>query len=176
MSSFPSLRLQVVIFHFQFFIPVTDTWRINNRINLYLLDAIAPESLDDAVTMKGRTVGATFAHLHNVRLMWLKSAAPELLEGVAKIEGAEANDPARLREGLERSGEAIAMLLDKAAAEGGMAPRSAPSRSDRAPPQGRRDAAGQESRVRDVGVGKSVKKDGGRCVLFRVGSSIRTRR
>lgn len=35
---------------------------------------------------KGRSVGELFAHTLNVRLMWLKSAAPELLAGFAQIE------------------------------------------------------------------------------------------
>ncbi|HVK39091.1 MAG TPA: DinB family protein [Candidatus Kapabacteria bacterium] len=98
---------------------LADTFRIHNRINLYLLAAIAPESLDDGATMKGRTVGETFAHLHNVRLMWIKAAAPELLDGLEKIERERAHDPALLAEALERSGEAIATLLDNAAAAGG---------------------------------------------------------
>ena len=98
---------------------LADTFRIHNRINLYLLAAIAPESLDDGATMKGRTVGETFAHLHNVRLMWIKAAAPELLDGLEKIERERAHDPALLAESLERSGEAIATLLDNAAAAGG---------------------------------------------------------
>jgi uncharacterized damage-inducible protein DinB len=98
---------------------LADTFRIHNRINLYLLAAIAPESLDDAATMKGRTVGETFAHLHNVRLMWIKAAAPELIGDLEKIEREQAHDHALLAEALERSGEAIATLLDNASAAGG---------------------------------------------------------
>jgi uncharacterized damage-inducible protein DinB len=52
---------------------IVDTWNINNRINLYLLEAIPPEALNDISTSKGRTVAQQVAHLHNVRLMWLKS-------------------------------------------------------------------------------------------------------
>lgn len=32
---------------------IIETWNINNRINLYLLDAIAPEHLDDQLSSKG---------------------------------------------------------------------------------------------------------------------------
>ena len=63
-----------------------DGWMINNRINRYLLDAIPREALASASASKGRSVGEMFAHLHNVRLMWLKSAAPDLLEGLEKVE------------------------------------------------------------------------------------------
>ncbi len=64
---------------------ILDTWNIHTRINLYLLDAIAPEAFNDVSASKGRSVGEQFAHMHNTRLIWLKSAAPELLEGLEKI-------------------------------------------------------------------------------------------
>ena len=88
-----------------------ESWEIHNRINLYLLDAVPAEALGDLSASKGRTVGEQFAHLHNVRLMWLKSAAPALLEGLEKIEKEAAGDAALLRASLERSGEAVARLL-----------------------------------------------------------------
>ena len=64
-----------------------ETWEIHNRINLYLLDAVEPEHLKDTSSSKGRNVGEQFAHIHNVRLMWLKQAAPELLSKLTKIRG-----------------------------------------------------------------------------------------
>jgi DinB family len=57
---------------------ILDTWRISHRINLYLLDSIPDEALDDVAPTKGRSVRKQLAHLHNVRLMWLKVAAPDL--------------------------------------------------------------------------------------------------
>src|SRR3954463_4670293 len=83
-----------------------DTWNIHNRINLYVLDAIAPESLRSVSTSKGRSVGEQFAHIHNVRLMWLKSAAPELMEGIEKIEKEQATDKDLLQHELDASGRA----------------------------------------------------------------------
>ena len=66
--------------------PLTETWQIHNRINLYLLDAIEEVNLADQASSKGRRVGEQFAHIHSVRMMWLKVAAPDLLEGLPKIE------------------------------------------------------------------------------------------
>ena len=91
---------------------VLDTWRIHNRINLYLLDAIAPEALEDVGPTKGRSVGLHIAHLHNVRLMWLKSAAPELLDGLGKIESDSPVDHVLLRRSLEASSAAVERLLE----------------------------------------------------------------
>ncbi|HEU0015194.1 MAG TPA: DinB family protein [Longimicrobium sp.] len=97
---------------------LVETWRIHDRINRYLLDAIPPEALGDVAQTKGRSVAETFAHVHNVRLMWLKEAAPELLEGLEKLEKGAALDHAALRAALTVSGEAVAALLERAL-EGG---------------------------------------------------------
>jgi uncharacterized damage-inducible protein DinB len=91
-----------------------ETWDLHNRINLYVLDAIDPESLGDVSPAKGRTVGELFAHLHNVRLMWLKAAAPELLKNLNKIEKTEAGKKSLLRKSLLDSGIAIGLLLKNA--------------------------------------------------------------
>jgi uncharacterized damage-inducible protein DinB len=96
-----------------------ETWHIHDRINLYLLEAVPDEALASVSASKGRSVGEQFAHLHDVRLMWLKAAAPELLEGLEKFSKEAATDKARLRQALTKSGEAIAALLKKAFAAGG---------------------------------------------------------
>ncbi len=98
---------------------ILDTWNIHNRVNLYMLDAIAPEALDDVSASKGRSVGEEFAHMHNVRLMWLKSAALELMEGQEKIEKEQSGDKALLLSALAKSGEAIVVLLKTAFERGG---------------------------------------------------------
>jgi uncharacterized damage-inducible protein DinB len=96
-----------------------DAWEIHNRINIYLLDAIDPGHLTDLSASKGRTVGEQFAHIHNVRLMWLKSAAPELLDRVQKIEKENAGDKRLLEESLIESGKVMSELLNRAEAAGG---------------------------------------------------------
>jgi uncharacterized damage-inducible protein DinB len=99
---------------------ILDTWRIHNRINLYVLDAIAPEALQGIPTgTKGRSVGEDFAHMHNTRLMWLEVAAPDMLEGLAKLDKAQATDKELLRQSLTSSGEAVEILLQRGLAAGG---------------------------------------------------------
>jgi uncharacterized damage-inducible protein DinB len=90
---------------------LVDTWRIQNRINLYLLDVIADVALDDVAPTKGRSVGKAFAHLHNVRLMWLDAAAKDLGDGLTKLDLDASLDRAALRGALEASGLAIEALL-----------------------------------------------------------------
>jgi uncharacterized damage-inducible protein DinB len=98
---------------------VLETWHIHARINLYLLDSIAPPALLTYSASKGRSVGEQFAHIHNVRLMWLKAAAPELLKGLAKIENPQAKDKQLLQKSLAASAQAIATLLGQSLATGG---------------------------------------------------------
>jgi uncharacterized damage-inducible protein DinB len=89
-----------------------ETWRINCRINLYLLAAIG----DDLMLIKlakGKSVAGNFTHIHNVRLMWLKAAAPNLWEGQTKFEDA-AVTRAELDQRLNESAAAIEQLIASA--------------------------------------------------------------
>ena len=92
--------------------PFIEAWQIHNRINLYLLNAIEEAHLADISASKGRNVGEQFAHIHGVRLMWFKAAAPELLEGLAKIEKGSITKKL-LAEELEKSSEVMCTLLAK---------------------------------------------------------------
>lgn len=90
-----------------------ETWLINDRMNNFLLKDIKQENLADRSAMKGRSVGEQFAHIHNVRLLWLKVALPELLNGVAKIEKENGITKELLGKELSKSAEAIAQLLEQ---------------------------------------------------------------
>jgi uncharacterized damage-inducible protein DinB len=97
---------------------LVETWAIHNRIHLYLLQAIKSDALAAALP-KCRSVYDQFAHIHNVRLMWLKSGGPELLAGLDKLETKSGGTIDQLRAALEASGKAIEALLRKALKEGG---------------------------------------------------------
>jgi uncharacterized damage-inducible protein DinB len=96
-----------------------ETWAIHNRINLYFLDAVADDALGASLPPKSRTVYDLFAHIHNVRLMWLKAAAPELLAGLEKLETKTVGKKADLCDALHASGRAIELLLRNSLAAGG---------------------------------------------------------
>jgi uncharacterized damage-inducible protein DinB len=97
--------------------PLTETWQIHNRINLYLLAAIDEANLNDQSASKGRNVGQQFAHIHGVRLMWLKVAEPSLLEGLPKVDK-EGLSKQILAEALTLSGVAVSSLFEKAFSTG----------------------------------------------------------
>ena len=90
-----------------------ETWAIHDRINRYLLEGVQSAALEAQSASKGRTVAEQFAHVHNVRLMWLQSAAPDLLEGLVKLEKTGLTLDV-LRDALEASGQAITALLERA--------------------------------------------------------------
>jgi uncharacterized damage-inducible protein DinB len=96
---------------------IIETWQIHNRINLYLLDSIAEDNLIDIATSKGRNVGEQFAHIHNVRLMWVQAAAPELMANLSKIEKDKITKTL-LKESLMQSSEIIEKVLEKGLIEG----------------------------------------------------------
>jgi uncharacterized damage-inducible protein DinB len=91
---------------------LTETWQIHNRINIYLLDAIDEGHLKDVLSSKGRNVGEQFAHIHSVRLMWLKVANPALLEGLPKIEKEQISKEALIN-ALNLSAAAIEKVLEQ---------------------------------------------------------------
>jgi uncharacterized damage-inducible protein DinB len=99
--------------------PLVETWQIHDRIHIYMLNAIDEESLGDVLNGKGRSVREQFAHIHNVRLLWLKSAAPELLEGLEKIDVKGPVSKQEVAAALAASGAAIEKLIVKAQSAGG---------------------------------------------------------
>lgn len=95
---------------------IVETWTIHNRIMVYMLDAIASDTLMLKPQPRGRSTGETYAHVHNVRLMWLQQGAPDLMETVQKIEKESAFDKEILTTGLTASGDAIGIMVQRALA------------------------------------------------------------
>jgi uncharacterized damage-inducible protein DinB len=52
---------------------IVESLKISNRITLYLLEACSDDALAHVIP-KGWGLAAQFAHVHNVRLMWLDGA------------------------------------------------------------------------------------------------------
>jgi uncharacterized damage-inducible protein DinB len=98
---------------------LADTFLLNNRANLMLLDALTGEQLAYTGSPRARSIGDQFAHLHNVRLMWLEASGPETLKGLSKIAKGEATKPG-LRAALEASAGAFAGVIGEAERAGRM--------------------------------------------------------
>lgn len=98
--------------------PLLETWAINGRVVLYVLDAAAEAGLTGSGATRGRSVSEMFAHIHNVRLMWLQSAAPDLSGNLAKLEKGAAGDKATLARALTDSASAIGQMQSRALPSG----------------------------------------------------------
>ena len=90
-----------------------ETWQISHRINDYLLNAIKDEFLDDVSLAKGRSVGSQFAHIHNVRLMWIKVAAPDLEKTIPKIDTEKPITKKIILDAYKKSTDAISEVLKR---------------------------------------------------------------
>jgi uncharacterized damage-inducible protein DinB len=96
---------------------LTDTWRLNNRVNLLLLDHLTEEQLAFAPNPKARSIADQFAHLHNVRILWLEPRVPAVAKALTKIDKGTATK-ALLHESLEESAKAIGDLISEAERSG----------------------------------------------------------
>jgi uncharacterized damage-inducible protein DinB len=97
---------------------LADTWLLNNRVNLRLLEQLSDAQLAWASNPRARSVAGQFAHLHSVRLMWLEVVAPAAAP-MAKIEKGAASAPA-LRAALEASALALGTAIAEAEQTGRM--------------------------------------------------------
>lgn len=97
-----------------------DTWQVNNRVNLLLVDELESEALNATLFKKGgRTVALQLAHLHNTRLQWLEVCAIAYYKTQAKIDKEAVVDKALLKKRFAESAEAIAKWISETAdAEG----------------------------------------------------------
>ncbi len=97
---------------------LADTWHLNNRVNLLLLENLTDEQLAYSASARSRTIADQFAHLHNVRIQWLEPSAPKLAKRLAKIEKGTASK-ASLKEALADSATAIGDLIADSSREEG---------------------------------------------------------
>lgn len=94
-------------------IPVAllNAFNTNNRINQYLIDNLAPAAWKAKPEGKGRTIAAIVAHMHNVRVMWLKAAKAK--DVPAQLDRATLKPSQALR-ALEQSRHALSVVISGA--------------------------------------------------------------
>jgi len=100
-------------------IPVSllNAFNTNNRINQYLIDHLPHAAWKaDPPVGKGRAIVAIVAHMHNVRVMWLKAAKAKEIPG--QLDRATAT-PAQAIRALEKSRLALSLVLSQALAGDG---------------------------------------------------------
>lgn len=89
----------------------------NDRINHYLIENLpAAVWKEKPPGEKGRTIAAIVAHMHNVRVMWLKAAKAEVIP--EQLDRGTVT-PAQAKSGLEASRKALNALISSALAGNG---------------------------------------------------------
>lgn len=89
-----------------------NAFNTNDRINHYMIENL-PAAVWKAKPPgdKGRTIAAIVAHMHNVRVMWLKAAKAEKIP--EQLDRSTVT-PAQARSGLESSRRALAEIISRA--------------------------------------------------------------
>ncbi len=78
---------------------ILDTWLINHRTNLKLLDNLTEESLTMTTSKRGGgTVGHQLAHIYNVRFWKLEHLNKELVKGLATIKAEDTKTISMLKD------------------------------------------------------------------------------
>jgi uncharacterized damage-inducible protein DinB len=94
-------------------VALLNAFNTNNRINQYLIDSIPAKAWRAAPPGgKGRVIAAIVAHMHNVRVMWLKAAAKgsEIPE---QLDRARAT-PSQAMRAMEQSRLALSVVISNA--------------------------------------------------------------
>lgn len=94
-----------------------NAFNTNNRINQYLIDNLSGAAWKaKPADGKGRTVAAIVAHMHNVRVMWLKAAKAEEIPD--QLDRATVT-PGQAMRALESSRAALCVVINRALAGDG---------------------------------------------------------
>jgi uncharacterized damage-inducible protein DinB len=92
---------------------IIDSWRVNNRMNLKILEAIDSEGLNARPVSKRKvkTVAEQFAHLNNVRLAYLEILAKDYIKKPIALEKRSKTTKAVIKKALIQSAKAVENYL-----------------------------------------------------------------
>lgn len=91
---------------------IIETWKINNRVNLMLIDAIPNEALHVSLSSRGGgTPAKQFAHMYNIRFWKLEKMAADLVKEWSSISLKDELNKPVLNKSLNESAECISTLL-----------------------------------------------------------------
>lgn len=97
-----------------------DTWDINHRMNLLLINNTTDTGMQKTLSNRGgRTIFQQWIHIHNVRMQWLEVAAKDLFLKYRVMNKDMPVDKTTLTNGLEESFNGIYSLLSRSWDDGG---------------------------------------------------------
>jgi uncharacterized damage-inducible protein DinB len=99
---------------------ILDTWFINHRTNLKLLDNLTEDALALTTSKRGGgSVGHQLAHMYNVRFWKLEKLNKELVKDLTTIQAEDTKTIAMLKDSHTLSAGLVAELLKKGIENGG---------------------------------------------------------
>lgn len=99
---------------------IIDTWFINHRTNLMLLDNLTEEALMRSASKRGGgNVGHQLAHIYNVRFWKLEKYDKQSVSGLTTIKAEDTKTIRMLRDCHNTTADLIGQVLTKAIADGG---------------------------------------------------------
>ena len=97
-----------------------EAWRINNRMNLLLIDNTTDDGMQKTLSTRGgRTVYLQLVHVHNVRMTWLEVVAKDIFQKYKSLNKEAAYDKKTLRKALEDSAKGIEEFINRSWDNGG---------------------------------------------------------
>lgn len=98
---------------------VLDSWRLNNAINLLLIDAIPARGFAAVpLASRGRTVAQQLAHMHKVRVGWLRFQGAPGAKNLHMFGRGSSPTRRELKTAFRASGEVVADFIEPALADG----------------------------------------------------------
>jgi uncharacterized damage-inducible protein DinB len=103
---------------------LVETWRINNRVTLKLIEALSDEALHATLSKRGgRDVARQLAHVHEVRTSWAEITSKANRNAkLPHFSKGESPDKKQLKAALAHSANAIETTIRESWANGGKVP------------------------------------------------------
>ncbi len=102
---------------------ILDTWDLNHRVLLMMLDHIPGEGFQATLSKRGgRDVARQLAHLHMTRVWRLESFAKKIGVQLIQFEKGETPPVERIKVALTQSGEVMRQYLARCLQSGGVPP------------------------------------------------------
>ena len=102
---------------------IIEMWRINNRINLYMIKHISDDAMKATLSKRGgRGIAGQFAHIHNVRVWRVRTFAKKLNVELKEFGKSENPDKKQLIISLQQSSSVMEQYLHYCIDKGGVVP------------------------------------------------------
>lgn len=91
-----------------------DTWEINQRMNLLLINNTSDTGMQKTLSIRGgRSIFQQWVHIHNVRMQWLEVCTKDIFLQYTVLNKDIPVDKKVLIKALEESAEGISLLLSR---------------------------------------------------------------